>query len=331
MAAGIDPKSVRLTTLSDGPLTAGWFWSARGGEIWFYDNPPGGPSGTWAVDVVTRRRRHISALWGRYSPSRRYVFTREAGSLGTTVHDRGAASRWYLNDTGDGIVVDPTESAAAFGVRRWGVYDAPWLRPADIYRMGLDGGDRTAIARIVGRVLGWRSDGGVLVAGRNDLNEPVVVRAVDESGEVLSRWTLGERARDLRLSPDGRFLAFAVVHAEPGAGGQFGIDLFSGRRWRLPGPASVRWMPDGSGLLLIPARRALPRSFKVQQLDFSSRGVARALTDPRRHPVDLESFDWEISPSAAALAFRGARDLRLHLLTWRHPRTPDLYPGVGPL
>ena len=87
-------------------------------------------------------------------------------------------------------------------------------------------------------------------------------------------------------------------------------------------------MPNESGLLLIPSRRGKARSFVVEELSFPPKGVGQPITDPRRHHIDLESFDWKISPSGSALAFRSARDLRLHSLTWRYPWIGDINLGL---
>ncbi len=314
MATGLSPVAVIRAEVVRQPVSLGWFWSANGREIWYFDKPADGPAGTWAVNPPTGAQRLVSELWGEFSPSRRLIIRDGTSAQSTVIHELGTGAEWMLDRTGEGVVLSPDELEVAFGVRVPGS-DPPWMRPADIYRARLDGAERTLLARAIGGVVGWRNDGRLLVVGSESLDKPRTIRALDPDGTPQAEWRLGMRVRNLQLSPSRRFLAFVVVFDAPVANGQYVLDLVSGTRSRIPGPSSVRWLPDESGLLIIPTQRRRGRGFELWRVSFPELRQEEFVGDR----IDLESFDWRVRPDGWAIAYRAPRSLHLRTLAWGPP------------
>lgn len=317
MATGLRPGAVTRAVVVRQPISLGWLWSANGREIWYFDKPAGGPAGTWAVHLESGAQRLVSELWGEFSPSRRLIIRDGPALQSTVIYQRGTGTEWMLDRTGEGVLLSPDELEVAFGVRVPGS-DPYWMRPADIYRARLNSAERTLLARAIGGAVGWRDDGHLLVVASESLNQPRTIRALDRDGTPRAEWPLGMRVRNLQLSPSRRFLAFVVVFDSPVANGQYVLDLRSGTRARIPGPSSVRWLPDESGLLIIPAQRRRGRGFELWRVSFPALRLEELLDDG----VDLESFDWRVRPDGRAIAYRAPRSLHLRTLTWGPPAPP---------
>ncbi len=315
MAEHLSRPPVSDTIIRVGPISTGWLWSRDGTELWYYHKPTAGPAGAWAIDVASGRPRYVDNRWGDFSPSRRYIFVPDSARRRTTVHDRQTGTTWDLSPTGERMVPSLDETEVAFSIR-WPGSDPPWMRPANLYRMGIEGTERVPLGTTIGSPLGWRGNGRVLVIGRDTLDDPAVLRELDRDGATTAEWVLGRRVRGLQLSPTGRYLAYADV-LDPGRpGGQFILNVDTGQRSALYGPASLRWLPDESGALVIPARRPPDSPFRVWRLRVPEFTIDQPLTDPAVHRIDMESFDWRVSPNGGAFAYRSARTLDLRLVRW---------------
>lgn len=325
MAEHLSPPPVSHTIIRAGPISTGWLWSRGGTELWYYHKPDAAPAGAWATDVATGRPRHVDDRWGDFSPSRRYIFAADSTRRRTTVHDRYADIAWDLSPADERIVPSPDETEVAFGIR-WPGSDPPWMRPANLYRMDIKGSERVPLGTTIGSPLGWRTNGRLLVIGRDTLGAPAVLRELDQDGATTAEWVLGRRVHGLQLSPTGRYLAYADVLNPERPGGQFVLNIDTGHRSALYGPASLRWLPDESGALVIPARRPPDSPFRVWRLRVPEFTIDRPLTDPAVHRIDMESFDWQVSPAGGAFAYRSARTLDLQLVRW-HAQEPPAGPA----
>ncbi len=326
MADHLSQPSVSDTIIRVGPVSTGWLWSLDGTELWYYHKPDAGPAGTWAVDATTGRARHVDGRWGDFSPSRRYILIADHALGRTTVHDRQADTSWVLWPTGGRLVPSPDETEVAFG-NRWQGIDPPWMRPADLYRMDIEGSERVRLGTTIGSPLGWRSNGRLLVVGRDTLDDPAVLREFDRDGATTAEWVLGQRLRGLQLSPTGRYLAYADVLGPEGPGGQFILNVDTGHRAPLYGPASLRWLPDESGALVIPGRRLRGSPFRVWRLRAPELTIDQPLTDPDVQRIDMEWFDWRISPAGGAFAYRSAHKLDLRVVRWPVEERPGAVQG----
>ena len=132
------------------------------------------------------------------------------------MHDRITLATWELPQTGSRPLPNPAETHLA------GRPTAPWRptavypQPADVIRMQLDGSHRQVVARVLGGIAGWRTDGMLLVIGRDGLEAATTLRVIGPEGELHDEWTLGRRVQTANVSPSGRHMTFAVVLDEPG-------------------------------------------------------------------------------------------------------------------
>ena len=315
MATGIDPATVRLHEAVSRPVPPGWIWSPSGHEIWMLDVDEAGLPQARAVHIQTGDEWVVTHEWGQFSRSRRYILTAGSQPESTRVHDRITLATWELPRTGSRPLPNPAETHLAGRLWNPGA-QLPFTHPADVVRMQLDGSHRKVVARVLGGIAGWRTDGMLLVIGRDSLEAATTLRVIGPEGELHDEWTLGRRVQTANVSPSGRHMTFAVVLDEPGLNGLFVIDLFSGRKRAMPSRMSTRWMPDDSGLLSIPLRRGPGQPFRIWRLAFPKLYFEGALTDPERHIVDMEVLDWQISPTGTALAFRTPREAHLRVVTW---------------
>ncbi len=322
MATGIDPATVRLDPVVSRAVPPGWIWSPSGDEIWMLDVDDAGLPQTRAVNVQTGDERVVTHVWGQFSRSRRYILTAGSQPEATRVHDRITLATWEVPQVGSRPLPNPAETHLAGSLRNSGA-QRPFTHPADVVRVQLDGGHRQVVAQVLGGVAGWRTDGMLLVIGRDSLEVATTLRVIGPEGALHDQWTLGRRVQTANVSPSGRHMTFAVVLDEPGRNGLFVIDLFSGRKRPMPSRVSTRWMPDDSGLLSIPLRRAPGQPFRIWRLAFPKLYLEGALTDPDRHFVDMEVLDWRISPTGTALAFRTPREAHLHVVTWERTTSPQ--------
>ncbi len=315
MATGIDPSTVELRAVVSRAVHPGWVWSRQGHEVWMLDIDSSGLPCTRAVDIQTLDERIVVDTWGWFSPSRRFALSPGATPDVTRVYDLATSQTWDLAQLGSRMVPNLTESHVAAVVRPPGA-QPPFTNPADVVVAQIDGAERRIVGRVLGGIGGWRADGALLVIGRDNMESASSLRVIGLDGELRSEWPLGQRVRTADVSPDGTHMTFAVVLDEGYRNGLFVIDLFTGHQRRLPSRINARWMPDVSGLLAVALRRPAGQPFRIWRLAFPRLYLEGALTDPERHDVDMESMDWQVSPSGTALAFRSARDAHLHVVTW---------------
>ncbi len=299
-----------------------WLWSRSGREVWFYHRPNAVEAGTWAEHLTTRHRRRVTRHWGHFSPSRRWAAQPSTRTRRGAVIDLHEGASFDVGMTGQ-LLFQPSETLLATTMRRPGA-DNPLMRPSDVEVLRLDGTERRRIGTIMGRgAVGWVDDGRIALLGRASPSTPTVLRVVDLDGHPWREWALGARVRELLLSPSGRFAVYTAILGGPGENGQFILDIDSGRRTAIAAdaPASVRWMPDESGLVLAPMRRNAAGGFDFWLAPLPWRGPTVRLTAGVTPPVRMELFDWQIDPRGNALAYREERTLRLHVLRWA-PTTP---------
>lgn len=322
MATSIDSATLAVRSVVPYAVPPGWIWSRQGHELWMLHIDSRGIPCTQAVDIQSGAERTVTDRWGNFSPSGRFLF-----SLGTTaeamrVSDLETFDSWDLAHLGVHVVTNRSESHVAAIVRTPGERP-PFTFPADVVVATVDGSDRQLLGQVLGTIAGWRADNSVLVIGRDHLAATSTLRVMGLDGTLRVEWALGRRVRSAQVSPDGRHMTFAVILDDPHRNGLFVIDLFTGHQRQLPSNMNTRWLPDGSGLLALALSRREGKSFQIWRVAFPQLYIEGPLTDPDRHDINIESMDWQVSPSGNALAFRTAREARLQILTWERGRQHD--------
>ncbi len=305
-------QAPNLSQLTSGGCCVEPFFHPDGSTVLYLDRPePDGPSGLWGVPLSGGPPEWITDRLGVYSADMRLLAYPENDQ--TVVERLEDGQRWVIPNAGRAVSFSPEGERLAWTA---GVTGPPFdtaLREVWVSRVdGMDARKLLAVNR--GGFAGWLPDGGFLVSGRLEPQEPTTGLWVlpPEGGDPIALF-LGERMRSTSLSPDGSWLAYQVAFAEnPSENGLWRMRVSDGDRLRLNLFGAYRWRNDGH-LLVIPLD--LDAAFhQVWQVEAAT-GEAFPLTDPEITPFRIANGDWTVSPDGNHIVFVSAEDHNLWLLT----------------
>lgn len=316
-----------LRPLTDGGCCVQAFWHPDGLRLLFLDKPgENQSSGLWSVDLNGTPPQLFTQKVGLYSPDMQYRAYLSGGV--TTVERLADGQTWAIPNDGRAVVFSPDSSWLAWTAGQNGPpYDTA---RREIWVSRADGSQARVLMTVYsGGFVDWFPDGSkILVSGKIESTvesqsllalsfEPKA--PVDSPEEMLQsgRLTLlaqGNRLRDARLSPDGRYLAYQVtMELDESKNGLWVVETQSGfPSQRLPLYGAYRWR-DASRLLVIPLAPGEPQ--RLWQFDLNNLEAGPTLlTDPQITPFTITNGDWSISPNGRYVAFLSAQDHNLWLI-----------------
>ena len=312
--ATVAPVAPKLTKLTADGCCAQPQWIADGGGVFYYGygGASGRQLGTWAVPRGGGAARSFAPIYGTFSPSGRLVATR-AGAVTTIARADGTPLGKVT--TGAALVfLAPTDDRIA-----WIVPDATLpqvsssLEPPARVRVATTGPDGVGAARTLdpivrAEVLAWLPDGRRLVLSTRDaegLHGGIAL--LDTETGALRQIVAGNFLESLAVSPDGAALVYtAVLQPTAAENGVWYVRLDGTGRRKLPIAGGYRWLPDGRGLVFLPAPSDSPtdelRAYALAD------GTTRTLVTARQARFLVASNDWELAPDGRAIVFRSATD-----------------------
>ena len=321
--AKADPTPRPLTTVGCCPDP---FWSPDSRMVLFIDKPTEeSPSGIWGVDIAPGHQvpRLITRRVAHYTPD--LIFLVELGDDSTTlerlpqpVHlaqGEVEGTKWTVPARGQPVALSPGRERIAWATADEGLPIEE--RVTQLWVADLDGENPVRLAPVPrGGIVAWVSDDVLLVTGRESLHaqEQVYYTLSLLDGKTVEL-VRGERIRGALLSPERTWLAYFVAMDEDPTQNDLWLvrtdgtdrrrldrDLFGAYQWR-----------DGHRLLIVPLRPDA-EWHELWQYDVQT-SEAKRLTDPAQLPFKIASGYWVVSPDGKHVAFVGANDRNLWLLT----------------
>lgn len=311
-----------------------------GDRILFYDQPPGGAGGTWAVDAQGAPRLE-RPQWGYYWAHGQLLATPRPPRRDTYVLDAPSGREWTLPTTNNPIFSNDATVVAYATAAQGQPGGAPpgpgsgFSGPApdfvlsSVVLAGADGqGARTVQLPINGSVLAWlpapdgTANARLLLSGRRAANDDPSLWSYDVRDRSLVELVRSRRLVGALPSPDGTWVAWVSMWNRDSA--QDGLwvartDASVKRRVELVG--GYRWTDDNL-LLVIPHRASHDDSHEVWSYQPSEDRALR-LVEKSQLPLRVLNQDWDCAPDGRGLCFVSADDKSLWLLQ-------DLDPARGP-
>ena len=185
----------------------------------------------------------------------------------------------------------------------------------EVWISRVDGSDAQLVfSGIRAGLTGWFPDGRMLVSGLvgdGSKNQALwVLTPGDQAAMVeLAR---GNRLREIRISPNGEWVAYQVTFsADPAQNGLWLVNASSGEQRRLDVFGGYQWQ-DGQNLLVVPLDLNQPIN-QVLQVEAAT-GQAHVVTDPGATPFKIANGDWRVSPGGGEMIFVSAEDNNIWLI-----------------
>jgi Tol biopolymer transport system component len=188
----------------------------------------------------------------------------------------------------------------------------------EIWISNIDGSEARLVRTLTGGSLsGWFPDGDLLVSGRLDdaqFQQAYWKLSISNASQESSLRELvrGERLRSGLLSPDGRWLVYAVTFSgDASQDGLWLLDVETLEKRRLDFFGAYRWR-DAGRLLFVPLDLN-QNQHALWQFD-TSNGAMQPLITPETMPVKIAGGDWAVSPDGQKVVFLSAADQNLWLI-----------------
>ncbi len=189
-------------------------------------------------------------------------------------HKKGGWENWH--EYAESPVFSPDGKQVAFG----------WYNQQDVcglHVVGMDGSEPRVLNPGAGFPAGWSQDGKsilALVPLRGGVRQAALVSTADGTVRVLKTFDWRSPSLDaVRLSPDGRFVAYDVPVDEAGNRDLFVLSVTNGQLTPLvQHPAQDRmlgWTPDGKSVLFLSDRTGSWGAWLVEVADGKPLGVPK--------------------------------------------------------
>ena len=299
------PQTVKLTRAGCCTLFG---WSADG-RVYYYDKPDGGQAGTYIVEAAPNPTpRLLTAQWGSFTPDLSLVaaFGRaNGGSFGfgvpVTISKVGGGTIATLPDAGALFAFSPDKKRFVYA-RRDDQQDGP-ERP-QLFTLWVGDVATQPKAGQLGKFrevadLQWLPDGGrIIFAGRDQTSARFGIWTMNTAATVATLAVETKGVRSLRLSPDGKQIAYSVA-LEADTSGVWIAKTDGSARAKTPITGSFAWSPDNLSLLYTQAGQS---GFSLWRYNIADAKTSR-LTDPATTSVAALT-DWQLAPDGKAIAFR---------------------------
>lgn len=313
--AVVPASAPTLRALTQGGCCTQPFWSADSRQVLFIDKPgASGPVGIWGVDVT--QAGAVPTLYttrlATYSQDMAYVV--EARGAQSIVERVADGKRWSFPTGGRQLTLSPTVSQVAWQVSSRN--QPREQRRSEIWVAPLAGRGRAVTTVTGGGLVGWLTEDLLLLSQRTggpSQEQSYSAFSLSQGSQVeLFR---AARVRDLRLSPDGQWLAYTIaLHEDRSLNGLWVVRTDGTQQRKLDRAlyGAYQWR-DGGRLLIIPFKLDAAQHELWEYAAAS--GASQRLTDPAQLPFKVANNDWQVSPDGKALVFVSAHDRNLWLLT----------------
>lgn len=304
------PSLLRLTEPSCCPLP---FWSPDATKVLFWNAPEGGTPGIYGVSAAGGSIQYVSDR--PLSVHSRGGFTALAQGDELRLERTADGRVWRFDTGGEGLVISADGKRAAWALEM-GRY-VPGRQPPPLQHMVADlatGEDRPIEVPDDYALSDWTGDSRWLLYRRNrDSDETALIVFDPDSGATKPLFD-GERLRNGRTSPGGRWhVVMRVYEEEPDSNGLYLIATDgSVEPLELQAFGSYQWR-DENRLLIVPQEMGEP-SMRLLQFDART-GEMAALTDPAKTPFVIAAGEWSVAPDGSKIAFRSAADDAIWVLT----------------
>jgi len=317
-APGAAVLGATLTRLTDGGCCRDPVWHPDGTRVLYTDTIPGQQlAGTYAVPADGGGQP--SMFWpsvATLSPDGARIAFPDFAANVTRVQEFGKSSTATLvNNTA--YVWFSTDGRQLAWLER-----APGTQPSSnvdrLIRIWTANADGTN-ARIRGTdvragEVAWFPDGQRLIfAGRDRDGGNPGVYTLNVMDGTLTRIVTAFSPRAVHLAPDGQSLVYlAALEESPDANGLFLVRLDTGERRKLPLIGGVRWLPDSSGLIVLPTQADSGVDALVR-INAATLTVT-PLTDRAALPFRVAQDEWQLAPDGTRIAFTSLDDRNIYVL-----------------
>lgn len=308
----------QLTQLMQGACCVNPAWSPDSQRVLFIDKPSADtPTGIYSVDVT---QPNTSVLWSDMiaSYTQEYDYAQIPEQAGTRLIRVSDGKEIRVPNGGRQVQFSPdrtrvvwTETRDTFPIEN----RVSNIMLAPIAFDGQGVGKPQRITQVLrGGVIGWLDDNRLLLNGRLSRDtEDSVIFVYDLPTGKRTDLVTAERTRLTSLSPDGSWVAYAIVNDKDAARnglwvirtdgtGAKKLELFGATQWR-----------DDTHLVIAPFEmNATTHAFFEYNAET---GEMRRLTPPSM-PFKIASGDWSVSPDGAKIVFSNAADNNLWLWTF---------------
>ncbi len=292
------------------------FWSRDGKQVLYIDRPAQDmPSGLWGIALQGSEPQFVSDQLGIYSADMQLLAYPENGA--TFVENLSTGELWRIPNGGRAISFSPDNTWLAWTAGQTGPPFDTAQREVWISRV--DGSEAQLVfSGMRAGFAGWFPDGRLLVSGLvgdGSRNQALWVLKPGQSQSEqpdMDELVRGNRLREVRISPNGEWVAYLVTFsADPAQDGlwlvntstgeQHSLDVFGGYKWR-----------DGQNLLVVPLdiNQPIHRFLQIG----AATGQIHPITDPDTTPFKIANGDWSISPSGKEIIFVSAEDSNIWLI-----------------
>jgi Tol biopolymer transport system component len=231
----------------------------------------------------------------------------------TFVENQSTGEIWRIPNGGRAVSFAPDNAWLAWTAGQTGPPFDTAQREVWISRV--DGSQAQQVfAGVRAGLAGWFPDGRMLVSGLvgdGSKNQVLWVLTPGGQGDMLEL-VRGNRLREVRISPNGEWVAFLVTFSDdPALDGLWLVNAGTGEQRRLEVFGGFQWR-DEQNLIVIPLDLEQPVN-QVLQVEAAA-GHVQALTEPGATPFKIANGDWSISPGGGEIIFVSAEDGNIWVL-----------------
>jgi murein DD-endopeptidase MepM/ murein hydrolase activator NlpD len=333
-ASSLPSQPSSVYQITGGNCCTDFDWSADSTEIRFVDQPaPTDPLGVWRVKVaeVGAGPDLVTNRLGVYNQDQTYIAYPEGGL--TIVQRLADGERWSIDTQGERVSFTPG------GQLLWTVSDSEvsWRsRRTEVWLADLDGSNLRRLAILQrGSPVAWLSAETLLISSRVSQSEDIVLSTLSVANGRLTELIQLTNARDLSLSPAGRYLVYqSRFNTNAADNGLWLLDLTAPRLKpeKLPFFGSYRWRDEGH-LVYIPFDpQAIGHIFYEYELQTGQ--TARLFPDrDADFNLTITNNEWHISPDGRKIALLTTRGTALDgiwvldIVTKDPPSSPQFFPN----
>jgi Tol biopolymer transport system component len=288
------------------------FWSPDGKQVFYIDRPAqDSPSGLWGIDTQGGEPRFITDQLGIYSADMQLRAYPE--NEATFVENMSTGEIFRIPNGGRAVSFAPDNTWLAWTAGQTGPpFDSA---QREVWISRVDGSEAQQVfSGIRAGLAGWFPDGRMLVSGLvGDGSKNQALWVLEPGGQAeMVELARGNRLREIRISPDGEWMAYLVTFsADPAQDGLWLVNASTGEKHRLDVFGGYQWR-DGQNLFVVPLD--LNQSTNQLIMVEAASGLVQAITEPGSTPFKISNGDWSVSPGGGEMIFVSAEDNNIWLI-----------------